>query len=824
MTDTTKDFERWARLGFGPWLLPIIPPLVALTPQTQIKPEARGKAVGLRGVSGQWYGYGGWHGKVATAEDRAAWGAMGAGVGIQCGVVIVVDIDVLVDLASQAIDAVVLGVLGAGVPRVGRAPKVLRVYVAAPGQVITKRRLAFRLPGRDDVQAVEVLGEGQQFVATGTHPGTMRPYAWPDGEPLLIELMPVTAAAVDAMLDAVEDAVRELGGEVVGRVDGADGERGRVDQAALAAPSEELLAEALARVPNGGDRDAWIRMGHAIKAAGGTEEQWAEWSDRWDGPAEDPEDIARRWAGFRPPFAAGWPHIERAAREAGWYGGVEAEFRAAGLDLAAMAKAAEAAKPPPWEEPGITAQERMFRRYVWVEAVERIGDMADKALLSKVQFNARLAEIGAPHDTRNSAWAQFFEAKHGAVRCLRVADVTYRPGEAAIVAEGQRGLCFNTWLPSALKPLRGATDADVALWLGLVERVVPDARQRGILLDWLAGLIQMPGKKPAFVLVFGGHEGIGKDSILAPVVRALGQHNVQNIPMRTVMGPQTHWVANCQLVIITEMHSFTRREVMEALKPIGAAPPDVLEVNKKYLPQYTVPNIVAGCYFTNHLDALALSDSDRRHFIVWSPHENPEAMEPAAKDAFEGWFKQTYYPWLDKQGGAAAVAGWLAQRDLTAFRRLARAPWTPAKDIMRREGRSEAQAAIEDALDDMGLPDLVNPEDLAVRLNAGVGRTGKGVTGHAIGKVLRARGWEPLTTDAVAVPPTALVTPAKRIRIWAAKGVSDYRGLRPAALARKFAEMWGATKQDTDAFFSGSVSTVPLENSTLGGESVEAKK
>jgi hypothetical protein len=240
---------------------------------------------------------------------------------------------------------------------------------------------------------------------------------------------------------------------------------------------------------------------------------------------------------------------------------------------------------------------------------------------------------------------------------------------------------------------------------------------------------------------------------------------------------------------------------MERLKPIGAAPPDTLEVNRKYVPQYSVPNVVAGVYFTNHPDALALSDSDRRHFIAWSPHENPETMEPAAKAALERWFVKDFYPALDS-GLTEQVLGFLRARDISGFLELARAPHTDAKDMMRREGRSEAAASIEDALEGMALPDLVTPEDLAARVNTLAGRGAKPVTGHAVARALRSMGAIQVSRGAVTVPSTALVTGAKRVRLWALRDAAGYAALPDAALGRRFAEMWAATQQDIETTFA----------------------
>ena len=668
---------------------------------------------------------------------------------------------------------------------------------------------------------VEFIGTGFQWVADGKHPSG-RDYGWPRAPGKYEDWTETGLAERDRTKEAICVLLDLLGAEITHVGAGSGAGRDGVDQSTLVAPSAKLLAEAVGQMPNNGGYEDWIRGLCAVKAAArgllddDGRELARDWTERWsgEGAGGGPSiDFDTKWDQLKPPFSTGWRTIEREAREGtGWFGGVAADFE--GVDLGTVGTGHNGG-PPLEDDPNATLQERMFKRYVWIEDLERVGDTVDKDLLTRNQFNARMAEIGPIYDTRRSAWAQFFEPKHGEVRCKRVKRCTYRPGQPAIVPE--HGVeCFNTWRPSALVPAKGVTDEDVAPWLTLGRRLfgIDDVREK--VISWLGGLVQRPGVKPAFVLVMGGHEGIGKDSFVAPLVRALGLHNVSSVTMATVMGPNTHWVAQKQLVIITETHSFSRREVMEKLKPIGACPPDELEVNIKYTPQFWVPNIIAGIYFTNHVDALALSDSDRRHFVAWSEHENPETMTPAEKDAFEAWFTKVYYPWLDN-GGAEKVIGWLLQRDLTAFLKLARAPMTEGKAMMRREGRSEAVAALEDALESMDLPDLVNPEDLAARLNTG-GRSGKLVTGHAVARALRGMGAKMLTGDAVKVPPSALRIDAKRVRIWALRNETVYLAQRPAALARIFSEMWGATKQDVQGFFSPHLA---VDNSSVEPGSVE---
>ncbi len=768
----------WAARGFGHALVPIIPPRAPLAPRSQDLATERGKVPGLRRRDGAWHGYD-WRGEAPPAPaDMDAWGAS---VGLRGEVCTGVDIDVSNAVAAELMAAAALQAVPGGVPRVGRAPRVLLAYRAA-ADAPRKRVVRFRLPD-DTVHKVELLGAGQQWVADGEHPATGAPYAWPEGRPTALGALPeMGTAEADLVMAAVEGVIDMLGGTVLGRSTGGD-DHGPVDPATLLAPDEEALAEAVAHLVPDGSREWWVRCGMAIKAAGGTVEQWQDVSDRWDGPPEDPADLERRWAGFRN-MRSGWGWIEAQARDGGWLGSALRDF--AGVEVAPQ----EAIVPA--DE---TIQQAMFRRYVWVEAIERIADTASRALLTRTQFNVRLAEIGPPSSATKCAWAVFT----GDERARRVAAVTYRPG-AGVVVDEDGAPAFNTWRPSRLRPRPGATDEDVRPWLDLAERVLPDPRERGWFLDWLASLIQHPGVKPAFGVVLGGAQGIGKDSLVAPVIAALGQHNVQAITVEVLNGAQTYWCESAQLVVVTEMHSFSRREMGDKLKGILAAPPMTLPVNKKYLPQYDVPNIVAALLMTNHLDALAIEDSDRRLLCLWSPHPNINRLGEAEQSALAEGFR-AFYAWR-AQGGDEAVAGWLLRRDLAAFRKLTRAPDTAAKAEMRTAGRSEAAATLEDAMEAMDLPDLVSPGDLAARLSAGLGRGEKGVSGHAVARVLRSMGAVQMTKESVAVPPTATVTGAKRVRIWALRNETTYSPLPDAALARQYAEMWGATKQELQSFFA----------------------
>ena len=116
-----------------------------------------------------------------------------------------VDIDILSDNdLARSVMAVAFDKLGyTPFVRIGRAPKLLLVYRQVPGSITSTQRRA--VCGSGDL--IEILSDGKQFIAFGTHPDTHKPYSWIseanplDNEPSEAPL--VSQEDIDAFLDAV---------------------------------------------------------------------------------------------------------------------------------------------------------------------------------------------------------------------------------------------------------------------------------------------------------------------------------------------------------------------------------------------------------------------------------------------------------------------------------------------------------------------------------------------------------------------------------------------------------------------------------------------
>ena len=294
-----------------------------------------------------------------------------------------------------------------------------------------------------------------------------------------------------------------------------------------------------------------------------------------------------------------------------------------------------------------------------------------------------------------------------------VEQVTWAPGEDMVIrnrliAEGgwirrPRISCFNLYRPPALShgdPLKAGP------WLDHVQRVYPEPSEFIHIICWLAHRVQRPAEKVNHALVLGGEQGVGKDTILEPVKRAIGPWNGQEESPRTIIERPFNGYLKAVILRISETRDLgeaERHTFYEHMKAYTAAPPDVLRINEKHLREYYIPNVVGVVYTTNHkTDGIHLPEDDRRHFVAWSPRTRSE-------------FSETYfidlYRWFDA-GGDRHVAAYLAGFDLSGFNPKAPPPQTQAFWDIVNASRVPENAELADLLDRLGQPEAVTIAEL----------------------------------------------------------------------------------------------------------------
>lgn len=303
-----NHFSSFASLGYER-LVPIVPPGAEVSEKSLLakRPGSLGKAVGVKGGDGSWHGIDWVHMSGPNKSQLAEWAKMGAGVGIRTGVgIVALDIDSLDPAISRRAEALALEMLGPAPCRIGRAPKRLLVY-AAPAETPYQCVQFTGDSGKNE--RVELLAEGRQFVASGIHPITKKPYIWKRPLVSLNELTIVTVAQWQVYFKALADKLPAASIVAAGIT---ANDRSKINQDDLKG-SKEWVAKAVAALPNNSvfdSRDAYMKVGFALK---GASQDWEEegrelfhsWAERWEDGEYDYDTVESNWQSMKPPYALG---------------------------------------------------------------------------------------------------------------------------------------------------------------------------------------------------------------------------------------------------------------------------------------------------------------------------------------------------------------------------------------------------------------------------------------------------------------------------------------------------------------------------------------
>jgi hypothetical protein len=305
-----------------------------------------------------------------------------------------------------------------------------------------------------------------------------------------------------------------------------------------------------------------------------------------------------------------------------------------------------------------------------------------------------LDAAGKQKKTSAAAWLD----KHRPVETM-----TWAPGEPMLIPDrlisdggwiSRKGItCFNLYRPPLIIPRNGA---EARPWLDHADRVFPGDAEH--IVKWLAHRVQHPEQKINYALILGGNQGVGKDTLLEPVKRAIGAWNFLEVSPQQTLEPYNGFLKSVVLRVneARDLGDVDRFKFYDHMKAYTAAPPDVLRVNEKYLKAHYVFNCTGVIITSNHkADGISLPADDRRHFVAWSD---------LTKEDFDEGYWNTLWSWYE-HGGFASVAAYLAKLDISGFDPKAPPPKTPAFWDIVDASRAPEDAELADVLDDMGNPD-----------------------------------------------------------------------------------------------------------------------
>ena len=294
----------------------------------------------------------GWSKRPPAALDFAK--HADANIGILCGGehnIIAVDVDILNPFASNELKTLLDDELGFAPMRVGKAPKFMMVYRCS-SPVKKQKTGTYNIDG-DDCQ-VEVLAEGQQFVASGVHPDTGRSYNWSDDNLLdyrAEDLTCVSPQQIETFLRLATVMVARYG-TLKGRVtDRTAKPSSGLNFSDLAASHTDIKA-AVNFIPNDDEHyDDWIATLHAIKGSCG--ESGFDIANHWSKRSKkyDENQTIRAWESIKTVKKIGAGSIFHWATENGYERErAEKDRRPATLKPAEVLRASEISGPVPPRE------------------------------------------------------------------------------------------------------------------------------------------------------------------------------------------------------------------------------------------------------------------------------------------------------------------------------------------------------------------------------------------------------------------------------------------------------------------------------------------
>jgi hypothetical protein len=292
-----------------------------------------------------------------------------------------------------------------------------------------------------------------------------------------------------------------------------------------------------------------------------------------------------------------------------------------------------------------------------------------------------------------------------------VEDLSWAPGEPQLIRhklpieagwiDHPNATVYNLYRPPRIK---GGDPTKAQPWIDHVYKVYPDDGEH--IIRWLAFRVQSPEIKINHAIVLGGEAGIGKDTLLYPVIHAVGPWNVAVVSPLAVIGRFCGWKRSVLLIVseARDLGDNTRPALYEHMKDLIASPPEMLHVDEKNRREYWIANLIGVIITTNHkVGGLYLPEQDRRHYVAWSPL--------AAKSPGADYFN-AFYHWLDYENGIEHVSALLETYDVADFDPKAPPPQTPAFWEIAMASKPAQVAEIEEAIEGIGNPDLLVIPDL----------------------------------------------------------------------------------------------------------------
>ncbi len=339
-------------------------------------------------------------------------------------------------------------------------------------------------------------------------------------------------------------------------------------------------------------------------------------------------------------------------------------------------------------ELGRVQKREWFARFAYIQSDDSYFDLQDRREISRGTFNALYRHVicKSIRTGRHVEASVCFDELRQENGAPALVGITYAAGEAVLVSRGG-DVYGNRWRDARPVGVAG----NVTPWLDHCRHLVPDEVSLNHCFDVMAYKLQYPQTKINHAVLHTGIQGSGKDTMWHPFIWAVCGANSVNRGLldSDTMSSQFNYALESEILILNELRepdAKDRRALANKLKPIIAAPPEYLSINRKNLRPYDMANRLLVLAFSNDPVPITLDSQDRRWFAIRS---NAARMTPEASLKIWRWFEN---------GGVSACAAWLAQRDVSAFNPAATPPMTEFKTTLVEQGMSANESYLVDMI------------------------------------------------------------------------------------------------------------------------------
>lgn len=283
-----------------------------------------------------------------------------------------------------------------------------------------------------------------------------------------------------------------------------------------------------------------------------------------------------------------------------------------------------------------------FAGCVYVRDMHRVmipGGTLLKAEQFNVTYGGKVFTMSASNDqTTKKAFEAFTENR--AWKFPKAATTCFRPrltpGELV-------GDAVNVYFPEPIETKKG----DPGRFLDLMTRLLPNPRDRSIVLNYMASMVQNPGAKFQWAVVLQGAQGNGKTMIAKCLEYAVGRRYT-HVPAAEDLGnPFNSYIENKLLISVEEVHLQGKRELLDTLKPLITN--DRIEVQAKGVDKRMIDNFANWFFCTNHKDAVLKTKDDRRYAVFFTAQQSFDDIQ---RDGMGGNYFPALWDWLRAEGYA----------------------------------------------------------------------------------------------------------------------------------------------------------------------------